>query len=126
MYTGEDLIDSLTRAFESVEEPMGIIASCVGMIKNATHGYFEGNGNYRYAGFDEPREIVSLTGNIMKSDNGVHTHLHVSVAGSDGIVTGGHLKDAKVHGTAELMLILSGISAKRVKEEETGLEGLKL
>ena len=126
MYTGEDLVESLAGAFENIAAPMGILVSAAGMIKNAKYGYFEGAGRYSYNSFDEPREIVSLTGNLVRSDSRTYRHLHVAVAGSDGIVNGGHLESALVHGTAEIFIVASRIEAKREKEEETGLEGLRL
>ena len=48
-----------------------------------------------------PFEIVSLIGNLGQG----RTHLHMSVAGKDGAVIGGHVKEGCiVHTTVELVL----------------------
>ena len=126
LYTGEDLVSSLLDAFKYTAKPIGIVLSGVGMMQNVKLGYFKGEGRYKEHIFDEPKEIVSLTGNVINDGERLYSHLHVSLADEDGRVTGGHLINAKVYGTGEIFINLSDIQAKRKKEEETGLEGLKL
>lgn len=52
--------------------------------------------------------------------------MHVSLADDDGKVVGGHLIESKIRGTGEIFMYLCDIQAAREKEDETGLEGLKL
>jgi len=126
LYTGEDVIGSLNTAFKTSGKPLGIMLSAAGMMKEVKLGYFTGKGNYKSHYFEKPMEIVSFTGNIINNGEKIFTHLHVSLADGEGRVSGGHLQEAGVFGTGELFLYLSDMKNNRVKEEETGLEGLKL
>lgn len=66
-------------------------------------------------------EIVSLSGNISRMDGEVYTHFHISVADESGRVWGGHLNEAVISGTGELILTrLDGLVERRF-EEEIGL-----
>lgn len=51
--------------------------------------------------YDGSFEIVSLIGNLGLD----RTHLHISISDNEGRVIGGHLKEAIVHTTVELVLI---------------------
>ncbi|MFH1414949.1 MAG: PPC domain-containing DNA-binding protein [Elusimicrobiota bacterium] len=126
LYQDEDVVAALNEAFRSTGRSMGIVVSAAGMMKKIKLGYFIGEGKYKENYFEKEREIVSLTGNLICDENRYFNHLHVSIADEEGKVTGGHLKDAQVHGTGEIFIYVSDINATRVKEDETGLEGLKL
>lgn len=126
LYEGEDIVSSLSSAFKSTGKPLGIVISGAGMLKDIRLGYFLGHGRYKENIFDRAREIVSLTGNLINASSKFFAHLHVSLADDDGRVVGGHLEEAKIHGTGEIFIYLTDIAVRREKEEETGLEGLKL
>jgi uncharacterized protein len=52
-----------------------------------------------------PLELVALTGNIFPDEQGeLDCHLHVMASKSSGEVLGGHLHDAKVFATCEIVL----------------------
>lgn len=52
-----------------------------------------------------PLELLGLTGNILPDERGeLDCHLHVLVGRSTGDVLGGHLLDAKVFATCEIVL----------------------
>ncbi|MFC2061989.1 PPC domain-containing DNA-binding protein [Elusimicrobiota bacterium] len=126
LYTGEQVIPCLEKAMKSTGKPLGIVMSGAGMMKEVKLGYFIGKGKYKENAFMSPREIVSLSGNFVNTEKKVYTHLHVSLADDEGRVTGGHLKEALVHGTGEIFLYVSNMKLTRKKEKETSLEGLKL
>ncbi len=126
MYAGENFLTELSEAFKQASKNTGIIMSAAGMLKEIKLGYFMGGGEYRENVFQIPREIVSLTGNIINSEDGFFSHLHVSLADDDGKVIGGHLHKAVVHGTGEVFIYLADMDITRQTEEETKLKGLKL
>ncbi|MBN2407504.1 MAG: DNA-binding protein [Elusimicrobia bacterium] len=126
LYTGEDTLGSLEKAMAASGKPLGLVVSAAGMMKEIKIGYFTGSGKYSETGYDRPMEIVSLTGNLINSAGKIFSHLHVSLADEKGGVSGGHLRSSKIHGTGEIFIYLSDIAADRRKEEETGLEGLKI
>jgi predicted DNA-binding protein with PD1-like motif len=52
-----------------------------------------------------PLELLGLTGNLVPDEKGeVDCHLHVIAAKSSGEVLGGHLYDARVFATCEIVL----------------------
>ncbi len=123
---GEDVISSLEKAVGAEPAGLGVLLSGTGMMKDVRLGYFMGKGTYKDNNLSGPREIVSATGNFVNSGGELISHIHVSLADDDSRVTGGHLKEARVHGTGEFFIYMSGIKAERVMEEDTGLKGLRL
>lgn len=66
-------------------------------------------------------EIVSIAGNINTMDGETYTHFHISFSDEQGNVFGGHLTEAVISGTGELVLTeIDGIVDRRF-DEETGL-----
>lgn len=75
---------------------------------------------------DEPLEIVSAVGTFAKKDecakssDDINFHIHLSVSNSKGQVFGGHLIDATVRTTAEVVLgSLSGAKFTREYDPAT-------
>ena len=54
-------------------------------------------------------------------DGGFYCHLHMSAAGEDGQVVGGHLNRAEISATCEMILRLIDGTVDRKKDPETGL-----
>ena len=54
--------------------------------------------------FTGDHEIVSLTGTINTMNGEYYSHLHMSAAGKDGSVVGGHLKRAVISVTCEMVI----------------------
>ncbi len=126
LYSGEDVIESLKEAFKAASSPAGVMISAAGMMEDVKLGYFMGRGHYKENLINMPHEVVSCTGNFIKSGVEVEIHLHVSLADDAGKVSGGHLQKAVVHGTGEYFILLTGMDIKREFEKESGLKGLKL
>lgn len=66
-------------------------------------------------------EIVSLVGTIDTMDNEYYSHVHMSAGDKDGHVVGGHLKEAYVSATAEIVLHVIDGKINRKKDDDTGL-----
>lgn len=66
-------------------------------------------------------EIVSIAGNINTMDGETYTHFHISFSDEQGNVFGGHLTEAVISGTGELVLTEIDGSVDRRFDEETGL-----
>ncbi|MGM0441325.1 MAG: PPC domain-containing DNA-binding protein [Elusimicrobiota bacterium] len=126
LYEGEDFVAGVREAFKKAGSNLGIFLNAAGMMQNVKLGYFIGKGEYKDNIFSSPREIVSLTGNLINNDSGFYSHLHISLADDDGKTCGGHVQEAQVHGTGEVFIYLSDMEVTRRMEEKTKLEGLKL
>lgn len=66
-------------------------------------------------------EIVSIAGNINTMDGETYTHFHISFSDEQGNVFGGHLTEAVISGTGELVLTEIDGSVDRRFDEEIGL-----
>lgn len=68
-----------------------------------------------------PFEVLSLEGNVFPTDRERVVHLHVSLGTSDGGVIGGHLVDAEVYTTVEMLLIaLDGCTVRKAADPVAG------
>jgi predicted DNA-binding protein with PD1-like motif len=95
----------------------------VGMLRDVRLAYWTGE-RYETTALEEPVELLSLQGNIGRSDERRIVHCHVTVGRRDTTTRGGHLVSATVHNTVELFARETpGIALDR-KEEPTGLVGL--
>jgi len=107
------------RCFDSA-----LVISGIGMLKNITIGYFNGE-DYVKEQIKDPVELVSLQGNIsrMQKTNEVVCHLHVAVADQNHHLTGGHLIDGEVMVVNEIVLKkLDSVRIRRKKNQQGLLE----
>jgi hypothetical protein len=87
-----------------------------------TLGYFElEKRDYKRIPIDEQVEVVSLVGNIARGDDGPKLHAHVVVGKRDGAAFGGHLIDARVRPTLEVVLVETPAHLRRRSDPATGL-----
>jgi len=105
------------RCFDSA-----LVISGIGMLKNTTIGYFNGE-NYVTEQIKDPVELVSLQGNIsrMEESNEVVCHLHVAIANHNHNLKGGHLMDGEVTVVNEILLKKLDIIKIRRKKNTQGL-----
>jgi predicted DNA-binding protein with PD1-like motif len=69
-----------------------------------------------------PFELLSLEGTFVPKEDGLQFNVHVMLGTEDGSVIGGHLFEATVYTTLEIVLVELGGS--RVHKEETEQTGL--
>jgi len=116
---GEDLVQSL----REIGVDSAVIVAAIGMLRALRFGYWNGR-TYEEKEIENPVELISMQGTIARSADGRAIHCHVSVAGRDGVVRGGHLLAATVTNTAEIaLLLIPGIALDR-RRESNGLLGL--
>ena len=66
-------------------------------------------------------ELLSLLGDVAVGDQGPALHLHAVLGKADGSVVGGHLIEAYVRPTLEVILIQPPSYLRKRKDPETGL-----
>ena len=85
-------------------------------------GYFQWETKqYKKIAVDEQVEVLSLLGDVAVGDEGPTLHLHAVLGKSDGSVVGGHLIEAYVRPTLEVILVQSPSYLRKRKDPETGL-----
>ena len=94
----------------------------IGAISQAVIGYFDPKTkSYLRNQQNEQAEVLSLTGNLALKDDEPFFHLHVALGLQDGSTRGGHLFEATVRPTLELILTTYPKPVLRKTDPETGL-----
>lgn len=99
----------------------------IGAFQDVTLGFFElDRKDYHKIEIDEQVEVLTLAGNVADHDGEPRVHAHVVVGKRDGRALGGHLLEAHVRPTLEVMLTESPEPLHREIDEATGLPLLAL
>lgn len=123
--SGDRLVEGLGR----LAGAEGLAASeftAIGALAWAKLGYFDwGTKDYVELPVDEQVEIASLNGRITRPRGGDGTpHLHVRcvLGRRDGAAVAGHLFEAEVRPTAEVLVTDSPSELRRRADPESGLD----
>jgi hypothetical protein len=101
--------------------------TAIGAFESATLGYFSWEKkDYLRIPVQEQVEVLTLAGDIALKDGQPKVHAHVVLGRRDGATLGGHLLEARVRPTLELMLTESPSYLKRVHDPETGLALIRI
>jgi hypothetical protein len=99
----------------------------IGAFSDAVLGYFDWQKkDYERIPVDEQVEVLNLTGNIALADGQPKLHPHVVVGKADGTAHGGHLLEAHVRPTLEVIVTESPAHLQRRSDPETGLALIRL
>ena len=126
--------------FDSGDEPVSLIEtfatahglsasriSAIGAFERATLGYFDWQRkDYERIDVNQQVEGLSLLGDIALADGKPKVHLHAVLGKRDGTTIGGHLLEARVRPTLEVMLIESPSYLKKEHDAETGLALIRI
>jgi predicted DNA-binding protein with PD1-like motif len=124
---GEEVMAGLL-SFASEQRLPGANFTAIGAFERVTLGFFEPQKkDYKRIPIEEQVELVSLVGNIAHDREGQpRVHAHVVVGKSDGTAHGGHLLDAHVRPTLEIVLVESARHLCRTMHPELGAALLDL
>jgi uncharacterized protein len=101
--------------------------TAIGAFSDVTLGFFDRESkDYRRIPLSEQVEAVSLVGDVALKDGEPQIHAHVVVGRSDGSAYGGHLLEAHVWPTLEVVLVETPAHLQRALDEETGLPLIQL
>lgn len=96
--------------------------SALGAVNDFTVGVFKTDERKYYANhFTGAFEIVSLTGTITTQDGAYYAHLHMSAGNDRGEVFGGHLNEAIVSATCEMVVTVIDGTVERAFDADVGL-----
>jgi uncharacterized protein len=123
---GDEVTSSLL-AFAKDNKLSASHFTAIGAFESVTLGFFERDGkDYKRIMIDEQVEVLSLIGDIALEDDKPKVHAHVVVGKSDGSAHGGHLLEARVWPTLEVILVESPQHLRRKMDQETGLALISL
>ncbi len=120
--TGDEVVGTLT-TFAREAKLAGSHFTAIGAFENVTVGYFDWERkDYQRIPLREQMEVVSLVGDIALMENGEpKVHAHVVLGREDGTARAGHLLEAHVRPTLELILTESPAHLQRRHDTESGL-----
>jgi hypothetical protein len=118
---GEETIGKLT-AFIRDHEVEAASLTGIGAFESAVLGYFDWTRkSYRKIPVGEQVEVVSLLGDVAVAEGAPALHVHAVLSKADGSVVGGHLLEAVVRPTLEVILIQAPGYLRKRRDPETGL-----
>lgn len=124
--TDDEVVSGLTD-FAKREKLGAAHFTAIGAFRELTLGYFDWDSKqYQKIPVREQVEVLSLVGNIVMKDDSPKLHAHVVVGKRDGTAHGGHLIDARVRPTLEVVLAEAPRHLQRRHDEKSGLALIKL
>lgn len=125
--TGDEVIETLTR-FAREQDLSASSFTGLGALEDATLGYFDWERkDYDRIPIREQVEVVSFVGDVTLGEKGEpKLHPHIVLAKRDGSAHGGHLLEAHVRPTLEIVLTETPAHLHRETDPETGLALIRI
>jgi predicted DNA-binding protein with PD1-like motif len=118
---GDEVLEGLTR-FAGERRLSAGHFTAIGAFSDVTLGFLDPETKeYEPIVVDEQVEALSLVGDVSLEDGKPRIHAHVVVGKRDGSAHGGHLLEAHVWPTLEVVLTESPAHLRRRVDPETGL-----
>ncbi len=108
----EKLMESIKIICEKEKITGGFIASCVASINHVVIRNVSSfkefpitDKNRTFREFSGTFELISANGNISTIDNDIIVHIHAALSDKTATIFGGHLVEASILSTAEILII---------------------
>jgi predicted DNA-binding protein with PD1-like motif len=120
--TGDEVMGSLER-FITEEKISAAQLTAIGALSDAVLRYFDWQKKaYLTVPVPEQVEVASLIGDVAEDPSGRPTlHIHLVVGRRDGTAMAGHLGEAHVRPTLEVIVTESPAHLRKKKDPESGL-----
>lgn len=123
---GDEVMATLQR-FAAEHNLTAARLTAIGAFESATLGYFDWERKaYERIPVDEQVEVLSLVGDIALDGRQAKVHAHVVLGRRDGSTLGGHLLEARVRPTLEVMVVDSPSYLRRVCDPVSGIALIRL
>jgi len=122
LQTGDEVQDSLQR-FADAERILAAQLTAIGALSDVVLLYFNWQSKqYAKIPVTEQVEVASLLGDIAEGPDGKPAlHVHLVVGRHDGSAMAGHLGEAHVRPTLEVIVTENPTHLRKKKDRETGL-----
>ena len=120
--TGDEIVSNL-KTFAKEHRLAGSSFKAIGALSDAKLGWlnWETKKYEPAADIQEQIEVLSLIGDIALKDGDPEIHAHMVVGKRDGTAHGGHLQEAHVRPTLEMILTESPEALQKRHDPESGL-----
>lgn len=118
----EEVVESLLRAAREQQVGASQLVG-IGALRDAVLGFWDPERqDYQRIPITEQVEVLSLAGNLAEGPDGQpFLHAHLVVGKRDGSAHGGHLLEAHVYPTLEVLVTESPGALRRERDAATGL-----
>jgi len=104
----------------------GVVIGIIGSLESAKLSFLrELPGKYETKEYNGPLEIVCAQGSVALKGDELIAHVHIQISSID-VCRGGHLAEARVFSTAEVMIGELDYQLHRYTDQYTGLNELQL
>jgi uncharacterized protein len=122
---GSEIMSGLLE-FAAEQQLSGGHLLAIGAVSDAVLAFFDRKKrDYLHIPVAEQAEVTSMTGNIALKDGKPFLHIHTVLGLPDGSTRGGHLLEAHVWPTLEMVVTTWTRKVHRKEDAETGLELLE-
>ncbi|HEY8490087.1 MAG TPA: PPC domain-containing DNA-binding protein [Dehalococcoidia bacterium] len=119
--TGDEVMAGL-HAFARQQGLTAAHFTAIGAFSRATLGFFEWESKqYRPIPVEEQVEVLSLVGDVALQQGEPKVHAHAVVGTAEGLARGGHVLEAYVRPTLEVILTEAPAHLRREVDQESGL-----
>jgi len=122
--------DEVTAGLATFVQQRGLRAchfTAIGGFQDVTLGYFDWNRkDYNPIPISEQVEVISLIGDVALDRDVPKVHAHVIVAKRDGTAHGGHLLNAHVRPTLELILTEAAGELRKSYDPQSKLDLIRV
>ena len=119
--SGDEVTHGLL-AFAKEQDLKASQFTAIGAFNDLVVGYFDwATKKYNPIPIREQVEVLMLAGDVSLKDSEPQVHAHVVVGKADGTAHGGHLIEAHVRPTLEVVLIESPSYLQREMDKATGI-----
>ena len=128
IFRTQDKLTEGLKQFASEQKIRGASFKAIGALSSVRLGWFNWQTKeYQTAvALDEQVELLCLIGDIAEKNGKPEVHAHVVVGKSDGTAHGGHLLEATVRPTCEVILTESPLHLQKEMDEEAGIALIRL
>jgi uncharacterized protein len=96
--------------------------TAIGALRGATLGWFDPRRKmYKKIPINGQHEVIGMSGDIALYEGNPVVHTHMSVGGPDGTTHGGHVLEAYVSPTLEVMVTVDPVTMQKRFDSETDL-----
>lgn len=122
---GEEIVSSITELVRNEKISLASVSG-IGAVNKVTIGLFEVESKeYNKKELQGDFEILYLSGNISQMDGQEYLHFHITIGDKNFNAYGGHLNEAFVSATAEIIIDLIDGNIDREFNDDVGLNLLK-
>lgn len=124
--SGDDVIPCIT-SFARQQKLSAAQFTAIGAFSKAVLGFFDFSvKDYKKIAVAQQTEVLNMTGDITLYKDEPKLHAHVVLGKEDGTAHGGHLLEATVHPTLEIILTESPAHLVRQMDEQTGIPLIRI